>query len=324
VSPLGQALLGDSQSGPIPLASMSPIGQPPNPLYPDVTPEAMAWHAQNLRDTWTAMKDPQTWKDAASAYAQGLSESPLSIRAFHGSPYDFSAFDMSKIGTGEGNQAYSRGLYFAGNEGVARTYPPGGGHMYEVNLNVEPQQLLDWDKPRDQLAPSVQKFAQDQFPNAWDKAADGSSLYQHIVRQIQSEYPGATKGYNPPPGFDAPTIATEQMTQAGIPGVQYLDQGSRGIGGRSLGIQEMPGGFVGRYLPSGQTSGAAITSPGFKSEAEAQSWLDQQTTGNPTHNYVMFDPALIDIVRKYGLAGAILGPPAAAGALSTPGAPQQQ
>lgn len=44
------------------------------------------------------------------------------IRAYHGSPYDFDKFDASKIGTGEGAQAYGHGLYFAGNENVARSY----------------------------------------------------------------------------------------------------------------------------------------------------------------------------------------------------------
>jgi hypothetical protein len=44
------------------------------------------------------------------------------IRAYHGSPHDFDRFDASKIGTGEGNQAYGHGLYFAGNEDVARGY----------------------------------------------------------------------------------------------------------------------------------------------------------------------------------------------------------
>ncbi len=44
------------------------------------------------------------------------------IRAYHGSPHSFDAFDASKIGTGEGAQAYGHGLYFAGNERVARAY----------------------------------------------------------------------------------------------------------------------------------------------------------------------------------------------------------
>ena len=45
-----------------------------------------------------------------------------SIKAFHGSPHDFDEFSMDAIGTGEGAQAYGHGLYFAGNEDVARAY----------------------------------------------------------------------------------------------------------------------------------------------------------------------------------------------------------
>ena len=44
------------------------------------------------------------------------------IRAYHGSPHSFDAFDASKIGTGEGAQSYGHGLYFAGKESVADSY----------------------------------------------------------------------------------------------------------------------------------------------------------------------------------------------------------
>jgi hypothetical protein len=44
------------------------------------------------------------------------------ITAYHGSPYDFEQFDTSKIGTGEGAQAYGHGLYFAEHEPVAMGY----------------------------------------------------------------------------------------------------------------------------------------------------------------------------------------------------------
>lgn len=44
------------------------------------------------------------------------------IKAFHGTPHKFDKFDISKIGTGEGAQAYGRGLYFAGEKDVARQY----------------------------------------------------------------------------------------------------------------------------------------------------------------------------------------------------------
>jgi hypothetical protein len=60
-------------------------------------------------------------------------------------------------------------------------------------------------------------------------------------------------------------VAAKALQDAGIPGVRYLDQGSRGA-------------------------------------------------GQGTHNYVVFDPAMIDILRKYGLAGLIAGGGAAAAA----------
>lgn len=44
------------------------------------------------------------------------------IQAWHGSPHVFDAFDSSRIGTGEGAQAFGRGLYFAESEAVARGY----------------------------------------------------------------------------------------------------------------------------------------------------------------------------------------------------------
>jgi hypothetical protein len=44
------------------------------------------------------------------------------IKAYHGSPHSFDRFDISKIGTGEGAQAYGHGLYFADNEKVAKAY----------------------------------------------------------------------------------------------------------------------------------------------------------------------------------------------------------
>ncbi len=56
----------------------------------------------------------------ASAQRAGSLLSPLTV--FHGSPHKFSKFDASKIGTGEGAQAYGHGLYFAENPAVAKQY----------------------------------------------------------------------------------------------------------------------------------------------------------------------------------------------------------
>ena len=54
--------------------------------------------------------------------SKALEEGRKKIRAYHGSPHDFDEFSTDKIGTGEGAQAYGRGLYFAEREGTAQSY----------------------------------------------------------------------------------------------------------------------------------------------------------------------------------------------------------
>lgn len=67
---------------------------------------------------------------------------PFGITVYHGSPHQFTKFDMSKIGTGEGAQAYGHGLYFAENPNVAagyaenlKTITRGGKVLEPVNVS---------------------------------------------------------------------------------------------------------------------------------------------------------------------------------------------
>lgn len=172
---------------------------------------AYQWNPQisALENARTAARDPASIAQATNI---ALAMAPLTIKAYHGSPYDFDNFSQEKIGTGEGAQAYGHGLYFAENEGVARSYrdaltpkstmrdPVGNaydlihsygaskellmrqfselaktardpiqakfyadsldaiksgavdnyrpaGRMYEVNINANPEDFLNWDKP---------------------------------------------------------------------------------------------------------------------------------------------------------------------------------
>ncbi len=73
----------------------------------EAIPESVALAANFLPGAKVPMRTPRI-------------ENP--IRAYHGSPHDFDKFDISKIGTGEGAQAYGHGLYFAESEPVARQY----------------------------------------------------------------------------------------------------------------------------------------------------------------------------------------------------------
>lgn len=64
--------------------------------------------------TTEQMRDPNFIIDTA-----GLGGA---IKAYHGTPHLFDRFDMSKIGTGEGAQAYGHGLYLAQDPSIAESY----------------------------------------------------------------------------------------------------------------------------------------------------------------------------------------------------------
>lgn len=55
---------------------------------------------------------------------EGASANPESMAqaVYHGSPHEFDEFKLNKIGTGEGQQAFGWGLYFAGEKKVAQNY----------------------------------------------------------------------------------------------------------------------------------------------------------------------------------------------------------
>lgn len=235
----------------------------------------------------------------------------MGIKAYHGSPHSFDKFDMSKIGTGEGAQAYGHGLYFAENEGIAKGYrdkliadakknpnfvskldgvpPPltdaekielkdldrqlannGGtylppdkmkrykelnfknydhidavdaipGYMYEVNIAADPNTFLDWDKPLSEQPEAVQ--------NAF---YGGKGIPENAKAMTGMEaYIKAASGLGNP--RSSSPEAAQFLKEKGIPGVKYLDAGSRGA-------------------------------------------------GDGTRNFVVFDDKLVSILRKYGLA----------------------
>lgn len=89
------------------------------------------------------------------------------IMAFHGSPHTFDKFDMSKMGTGEGAQAYGRGLYFSENEEVARNYRDALSGGLIAKVGGEP--ILDlYDRlvrQADSIKPIPNRYTADQIKN---------------------------------------------------------------------------------------------------------------------------------------------------------------
>jgi hypothetical protein len=231
------------------------------------------------------------------------------MTVFHGSPHKFDAFDLSKIGTGEGAQAYGHGLYFAESPGVAKSYqkalghkdvvkqfrselpddigvdeivealyrgelPPKvagvvkalkdddwlgfdypsqaisaafknidefdpspalrsaikeyGGNLYHVDIPDEQiAKMLDWDKPLSEQPESVKSLLRGS-----DIAPDESVWSQYTGQQL---YEGEMQAGGPYKGSgwassEAQKAVSEKLRKIGIPGIKYLDGGSRGAG----------------------------------------------------------------------------------------------
>ena len=222
-----------------------------------------------------------------------------SIRAYHGSPHNFDRFDASKIGSGEGAQAYGYGLYFSSAEELGQRYRDNlrwrgqdasnlptraamwvqrhgspelaiaalqsdidksllgknswssrlnrgaidylqsgqalpslpSGHMYEVDLGVPKEALLNYDRPFARPSGAVAAAVLRDF--------DPSSISPDVLRALQdgswrldataypSPYEMAALKINRMAGRPA---GAKALLEAGIPGVQYRDPSSSSAG----------------------------------------------------------------------------------------------
>ena len=65
---------------------------------------------------------PQAVYKAGKDFGRAAGQPATRLDVYHGSPHKFDRFDASKIGTGEGAQAYGHGLYLAESPDVAEEY----------------------------------------------------------------------------------------------------------------------------------------------------------------------------------------------------------
>ena len=260
---------------------------------------------------------------AAPAKAAGeaaLGSGP--IRAYHGSPHNFDRFDISKLGGGEGAQAYGHGLYFAENEGVARSYrdalsprsytADGKSITDPTGIDIA-RQAMDYQIPvvayianRNHDLSNI--FAD--FPHLPEAAA----LRQQVerARELQGAKLGSkTGGHMYEVAIDAdPKAFLAYDRPLSDQGLSYLQDFVRSpdnglTGGGLLRILERDYGRAGAAQALDQ---AGI--PGVR-------YLDGMSrgSGDGSHNIVTFGDDIVSILRKYGLAGGI-GAGATAAALS--------
>ena len=238
----------------------------------------------------------------ASAQRAGSLLSPLTV--FHGSPHKFSKFDASKIGTGEGAQAYGHGLYFAENPRVADEYRmmlsthkltgEAAQDLANYSLRMKPtvEEAINYLQKEKKTAinqskSSSNEFATNEYVKQYDDAINllksnkgekPGSLYtvdlpdEQIAKMLDWDKPlgkqskevqkaiAQTRSALPQNAIDdlggdlslmyGPNVTPEQflntweslglrnageaaLQKAGIPGIRYLDAGSRSKGGTS-------------------------------------------------------------------------------------------
>ncbi len=134
--------------------------------------------AMALRDIERARRanDPAAAAMAATSFVPfgrlaglGKKAGPVmsELDVYHGSPHRFEEFDASKIGTGEGAQAFGHGIYFAENPDVARGYKTAN----ELTQTVVEGKVIDFSDPRYQAAVRISR---DGYQNALKKAIEES------------------------------------------------------------------------------------------------------------------------------------------------------
>ena len=99
------------------------------------------------------------------------------------------------------------------------------GNLYNVDLDVNHEDLLDWDAPLSEQSEKVKELAK-QFnitttPSGM-KEARGSDIYR-AVSNAKSKPPYNTSTMNP-----GEAEGSKYLKELGIPGIRYLDAGSRG------------------------------------------------------------------------------------------------
>jgi hypothetical protein len=142
---------------------------------------------------------------------------------YHGSPHTFDKFDMSKIGTGEGAQAYGHGLYFADSPSVAKSYQTAlAPDKRATSLNDRMQSLRVGDKP-------VMDYGVEMNSDFIEAARQGpQQALAHIDERLASWQKQAADPSYPFKDYAKEKIAgfTKLRQDAATKGVHYAGDGS--------------------------------------------------------------------------------------------------
>lgn len=329
--------------------------------------------------------------------ADGIKAGREKLKAYHGSPHDFDEFSTEAIGTGEGAQAYGRGLYFAEREGTAKSYRDALTEP-RFTFDGKPADAIYTNEIRERWADVYDELIDDDLVQDWklsylDSVAENGGDYEKASEALDSLVEKVLKGEETTYDFDrldefgsdvdpngvydlnepqrhldtvlanmsqADSPSTMDIVLSGLspeelriyeryvePRVEYIKPEGKmyevnidvspdelldydlPLSEQSEYIKNNPNikklmqedaDYAARYPnnPIGERHGGNVLSTVNEDDLLASGikgikYADAQTRFSPkgkTHNYVVFDDKLIEIARKYGVtlpvASAIL------------------
>ena len=139
------------------------------------------------------------------AFERQMAQVPnlMGLTAYHGTPHTIKGkFDINKVGTGEGAQAYGHGMYFAENPTVAETYKRAGGGLeikypkpleeLGINPKVTTHSMFSDETPLNQALGGITKSLRTTALDYPDVPVNQSLVKEHFdeyIRLLDDKYP---------------------------------------------------------------------------------------------------------------------------------------
>lgn len=276
-----------------------------------------------------------------AGYADGGVVRDDGITAYHGSPHDFDQFDISKLGTGEGAQSYGHGLYFAGNERIAKHYKDVLSTRNKVQPDEEAAQkfsphLSEIQKRKSSLAGSDGMISLDDSSDELDAIGnDEDKAHRMMVADTVSRKPHLqygrmykvklNVGQHELLDWDKPMSEQHPNVQAALAridpdqwhptGGDYDPSEQGQMAYQRLVSSGNKQGAIGEHLRAGNPmkrgdkwASEALMAQGIKGIKYRDAGSRNMTDGDPTHNYVMFHHDPVQVTDKYAYGGEVDDP----------------
>lgn len=228
----------------------------------------------------------------------------LALNAYHGTPHNIKGgFDISKVGTGEGAQAYGHGMYFAENPAVAKEYQkmlagPEQAAADYLKMYKTPDNAISvlQNSITPNLTAEAKKFALD----AIDVLKSGKELKGNLYKvDIPDEHIPMMLDWDKPLS-QQPKEIQKWLSDPYNPYKKQLlekDSGGNEPYGRDIYnrlanlMSESKGWDVGNKNASQELSSFGITGIRYLDEGS-------RASGKGTSNFVVFDPSTVKILEK--------------------------